>query len=216
MRASSDLRRLFVATRVRLIELELLFNRAEKMQTSEKHLYISYLVIEFDNLFLSFMREFAISILGGTRTVSGSRVYTSARFTKEPEASAYILATINPKVYAAKGSPRAITKRDEPILRDPSRLRRLLATSNASNLAQIDRAISISASFFTQAPTLRNFFAHKNLDTAAKVANLATRLGVPNLYRAEELVCARVRSVPSPLFIDWTSELKIFVEECVQ
>jgi hypothetical protein len=76
----------------------------------------------------------------------------------------------------------------------------------ASNYPVILTALSLPARAFTELPVFRNFYAHRNKDTAAQVAGLArSHLISPKLHPSE--VLAARAGGPNNLVSQYSSEL---------
>jgi hypothetical protein len=56
-------------------------------------------------------------------------------------------------------------------------------------------------------PTVRNFFAHRNSETALKVGRLSLRYGLKRIGHATDFVQAAQANRPVAIIEDWLAEL---------
>jgi hypothetical protein len=119
---------------------------------------IAFVAIEALNLWATFVRSFYLSCVHNARRESGSRVMVSVTgLQSDAAAIAFSVSVIK------------VARRGEPIWHDPGTLSKLLRAVGASNLTQVQAAISSQPYVFKALPTVRNFFAHRSLITAQKV-----------------------------------------------
>ena len=104
------------------------------------------------------------------------------------------------------------TKPLKPNFPDPSNLLSLAAAVGVSNLAQISSALSFGATYVSNLPTVRNFYAHRNDETFRKVQSKAALLGLGTNLRPCEFVCASLPSRPQNLISDWLDEMRLTIE----
>ena len=213
MRSYSDLEKLYDALAYRLLRLRRLYNSLSGRAVNDTGLVLANVVIELDNLVLSGLREFLISSLRGARTKLRVRVTVTSRFDDEDKISAYILSILNTRKYASIGFPLTLRRTEEPTIRDPRDIRKVLAASFASNLPSVDSALSLNSAIFRDLGTVRNFYAHRNADTWSKARNKAISSGILNVKHADEYVLAPLLPRPVSVFEDWLDDAELFFDE---
>lgn len=216
MRASSDLRKLHSAVQYRISRIKYRYISVLKCPKENNDLLITYCVIELDNMAVSTLREFAISCLKRARTLNGHRITINTSFNNEKEISAFILSIINTVRYEKIGKPKSISRDQEPTVRDPKDIKKILSNCNASNLTSLDTAISLNTGIFRDLATLRNFYAHRNEDTWKKVRNKARDIGIVSIQNPDEVVQATILGRPVSVFEDWLAEAAIFFNELMK
>jgi hypothetical protein len=76
--------------------------------------------------------------------------------------------------------------------------------------------LAFNFAVFRDIATVRNFYAHRNDDTARKVRAKARSMGIPTAYHADDLVTAAGVGRPVSLFEDWLREAQLFFEESMK
>lgn len=211
MTPSHRLRKLRQAAVKRLANMHLIAEPLSRTPSAEEDRLTAWLVIEALNLWAEFVRAYYLSGAIGARTESGSwMTYISVALPTTE-------AAIKHAVIVARGKPPKqprVLRRDEPAWHDKGLLLRLLKSTGASNLAQVQAALSVPSSFRDCLPTMRNFYAHRCGDTYQKAANVAVKLGLRALptLRPTEIMCAALPKRPQNLFADWLDEMWTVVE----
>lgn len=215
MRPTSDLSKLHEAVQYRLVRLRRLFSTAQNLDPRKSQL-LSYCVIELDNLLMSAVRVFAISSLRGARTSSGQRISTSIPFSSLEQISAYFLSVANSAKYSRMSNPVAVSRKDEPTIRDPRTTEQILSRCGASNLPSFQNALAWNFSVFMDVGTTRNFYAHRNDDTWRKVRTRAGGMGILNISHPDQLLLSRIPTRSLTIFEDWLDETELFFEEATK
>lgn len=213
MRSFTDLEKLYDAIAYRLIRIRRLYASRAARPSSDTGLVLANSVIELDNLVLSGLREFLVSSLRRARTKSGARVSVSQKFGNEEQISAFIVSVLNSRKYTNLNSPTNLKRGDEPTIRDPRDIRKLMAASGASNIPSIDSALSLNSPIFRDLGTVRNFYAHRNADTWRKAQDRARASGFLNIKRMDDYVLAPLPSRPGSIFEDWLDDAELFFDE---
>lgn len=155
---------------------------------SEDRRALAYVTIELDNLIIVGLRSYTKSSLLRSRTAAGVRITATVTPSSTEEAAALILKSLNPKGYAKKSSPAAISERDEEAFRDPKKSEKVLIDYSASNLPNLILALSLNASVFDEAKVCRHFFAHRTKNTYDAVKTFASNSGVFDFDTTENLL----------------------------
>ncbi len=213
MRPCSDLEKLFDAFAYRLLRIRRLFDAVNSRPLQDRDIVLANSVIELDNLVLGTMRQFLISSLRGARTKDGSRVKTTASFADEGEISAFILSILNSQKHKTLKYPTSIKRGDEPTIRDPRDVRKVLDAIKASNLGSVDNALALNSPIFRDLGTIRNFYAHRNADTWRKAKAKAVSVGALNVNHANDFVLMTLAPRPVSVFQDWLDDAEFFFDE---
>ncbi len=212
MRPVTDLGKMRVAFSGRLRRIRKVAVQSQTDGPEEHARALSFAVIELDNLVLGGMREFIISSLRGARTATGNRISVAGHFTSAESVAAYVLSIVQAVTYQRIGSPAAVDRRQEAKIRDPRQVDRVLSTCSASNIGSVRNALSLNTSLFSDIATVRNFYAHRNEDTWAKVRRQATEKGVLNIKHADEFVTRQIPGRPVSLLEDWLDDAELFFD----
>lgn len=173
---------------------------------------IAYAIIECINAWSVFAREYYLSCsLISAKTINGIPVTsTIQRFSSERDAILYSIQHLKPTLYARASASSSISPRDEPTWHET---RTLIVISNQlgwNNLATISSSFSYPTTFFEHCPTVRNFFAHRNKETAAKVVRLASRPPYSATVKsAAEFVGVRLPGRGQTLIEEWIEDLRL-------
>jgi hypothetical protein len=168
---------------------------------------VAFATIEALNLWGSFLRAYYISCFLGATMPQGGRVNIAVAGPR---------TTINALTFAMqtiKGKPKPPkNRRDEPSWYDQNNLLRLLTNCAASNLPKVQVALSYSTSAFSELPAMRNFFAHRNDETAQKTKDVARRLGLSVALRPSEILCSKAPGRPQNILADWLDDLSAVID----
>ncbi len=169
----------------------------------------AWLAVESLNLWAGFVRSYYLSGAIRSRTRSGSPVFFVA--VTFPDARAAIKhAVLQAGRAIKKPAPSRI---DEPPWHNKRVVLPLFANVGASNLAQIQAAFSIPATFMDYLPAVRNFYAHRCDETYAKAAGVAVKLGLSTIprLRPTEIMCSAMPTRPQNVITDWLDEMTAVV-----
>jgi hypothetical protein len=206
MRQAKTFVDLHEALNFRLTRLDTLARNLATQSDVVKRREAGYLAIELHNLWSGFARAMFVSVMCGTRTLSGARAFPQAVPVCAKPTDAIGLAT-GRVAGSPHGGRRGRTRFDEPSWFDKAIYTRLAAQFAFNNLPAITSAFAIPTSFFDLV-TVRNFFAHKNEGTAVKVARLGRRMyPTPPACPGKLLVDIVVPTNP-PLVIEWIHDAR--------
>ena len=168
---------------------------------------VAYTCIEALNLWGSFSRSFYISVALGVIDCSGIRVRASSR-QRAPSDAINIAVT---RMRSGRRGSGPWTQRDEPTWHDPRTLIVLFTHLSTSNLNTVQSALSYQTNVFRMLPTFRNFFAHRNEETAGKIKNRARNLGVSPTLRPCEILCTSQPGRSQHVLSDWLDDLRVVI-----
>jgi hypothetical protein len=82
-----------------------------------------------------------------------------------------------------------------------------------SHYAEVEAALGISTRVFEDLPTFRNFYAHRNEDSARKAVELARRYYLITGFRHPTQVLAQpAYRRPQALILDWLDDLAVIFD----
>jgi hypothetical protein len=173
---------------------------------------VSYVTIEALTAWANFAREFYLSCSWLNAKTSGGVIVQPAvqTFTSERDALLYAISLLKPQFYPSAAASLNINSRHEPTWHEASTLTRLSYGLGFNNNSQIIDAFSIQTRFFSDLPTIRNFFAHRNQRTAEKVLSLASRhpygLTISSPYQFR---MSLVPGKPDTILNDWLVDIRL-------
>ena len=212
MRATGDLSKLHDAITGRLARLRKLYAASmPPLPGSQPALAIA--AIELDNLVIASIRQFMISSLTGARTADGKKVTVTPRMKDEGEVAAFVLSVLSSQSFQNLGNPTRVARQHEFKIREPRFIERVMSSCSASNLISVQAAFSLPTTLFSDLPTIRNFYAHRNDDTWRKVKIRAQGLGVYRVRTADELLTSGLPGRPVTVFEDWLDDAELFFYE---
>lgn len=176
--------------------------------TPERERVVSYVTIEALNLWASFARAYYLSSALGARIRAGGRVTVQLQGIRTP-GDAITFSVV--KIQRRRGTG-PWKRRDEPAWHDPNTLLTLFGYLGASNLNEVHRAFGYQTGVFRQLPTFRNFFAHRNEETARKTADIARGYGLSPRLRPSEVLCTRSVGRPQNILADWLDDLRNVIQ----
>jgi hypothetical protein len=199
--------------------LESLYNLADSLPQAPDATHdraVAFCVIETLNTWAGFARSFYLSCVFRARRASGTRVTLGkeTHIRRPEQAIAFAVLTIRGTGYV-KGRKGAWRWSDEPKWYDPAVITRISPRLALSNHSQIQKAFGVPTAAFSEMPVLRNFYAHRNEDTANRVRGLIAAsyagYGFSHRTNPSELLCARLPGRPQNLLADHISDIRSVV-----
>jgi tRNA uridine 5-carbamoylmethylation protein Kti12 len=89
---------------------------------------------------------------------------------------------------------------------------RILNMAECSTAPGANAAWSIETNALAHLTIVRNYFAHRNRDTALRVKRLRSTYRIGSTTRPEELLLARARDRPQMVVEDWLDDLTVAIE----
>ncbi len=105
--------------------------------------------------------------------------------------------------------------RDEPDWQSGTVLFKSLQLVGASNATKVGNALSVPTDVLRHLPTVRNFYAHRVLYSAAKVRRLAPNYALRTDLRPEDFCSSFAPRRPQSVLVDWLSELQVLIDFAV-
>lgn len=207
-----NLDQLATQLRRRTAKLVLLVRSARSPADHEVDRCVAYATIEVLNAWSSFTRAFFISSALRARTATGVRVMITA----PGIATAQDALAVAMRKLRNKKAIGPVSRHQEPSWHPASNIITLISEIGASNLGAVTAALSYPTQAFRCLPIARNFFAHRNGDTAAQCRGLCASLSVPPVWRPSDVLLQRDYTRPNNLLTEWISDVVTVAELMVQ
>jgi hypothetical protein len=171
---------------------------------------MSYVTIQFLNLWSNFVRAYFLSCMLGARRESGPSVAVL-----HPGLTYHDALGIAVHVFRPAAMPMGSggwDRRDEPRWHDTHWILTLAASEAFSNVGDIGAALSIGTRAFIDLPVFRNYFAHRNELTRIAACNLALVNYIPVSSRPSRILLTRPLGRPQSLIEDWIDDVAFVVD----
>lgn len=210
MRPSSDLAKLSSCARRRLRRLRgPLVQHNAIVNSVELDRTVAYIVLEAVNTWTNFSRSYYLSFLAEPRRRVGTRVKIRNLSAATPGDMLLLAARACRGPLAAPPSDR----RSEPDWKDPTMLFRACQAVSPTHLIDVQNALSLQTRVFVDMPTFRNFYAHRNDETANRAVQLARRHYLIGGVRHPTAALLAIRHArPQSLLLDWLDEMEVVIE----
>lgn len=208
MRSSRSFAKLLRMAHSRLARLKALTISAISPTTdsSARDQQLSYVVLEAHNLWANFIRSYLLSCLFLPRRMHGGQVTLGNNAIVSPGDLVHCAA----KLQKGPMAPAPTTRRDEPKWHDVSMFLKTCQAIQCSHLMNIQAALSVQTRVFYDLPTFRNFYAHRNEESAEKALALARKqyLITTAVHPTDALTTPAIRR-PQSLVLDWLDDMYV-------
>lgn len=169
----------------------------------------AFVVVEAQNLWANFSRSFLLSLLKQPRRRSGVRAFIGDAAIATPGQVIHTAAMVAKGPHAAAPTSR----REEPAWHDPSVLIKTCVRLRVSNLNAVQGALSIQSRVLHDMPSFRNFYAHRNEESAEKAVNLVTRMyAIPPVRHPTDALVSSAPRRNQCVLLDWLDELNVLID----
>ena len=171
---------------------------------------LSSVVIETLNLWSNFSRQYVLSCLfRPTRALKMGRVQLSNAAIQTPGDLIHAAARIR----FGPTAPAPATRRQEPKWHEKDLLFKTCQAIGCSHLADVQAALSLGTRVFDDMPACRNFYAHRNDETAATVIALGKKQYlITGAEHPTDVLAFPAYKRPQPLILDWLDDMRIVME----
>lgn len=177
--------------------------------TSHREEALGWAVIEAANLWSNFVRSYLISLCFRPSRRLGGRVAIGNLAIKSPADVVHAAAIAAKGPYAAAPTSR----RDEPSWHDVSVFVRTSQRMQPSNIPQIEAALSVPSRVLTDLPVFRNFYAHRNKESAERAVGVGKNLHlIYGCCHPSDVLATRPYGRPQALILEWLDEMDAFME----
>jgi hypothetical protein len=181
-------------------------------QLRGQRVVVSYVAIELLNVWGSFCRSYFLSCTLRPRRVNGGRVTLANPVRSFDDAITLSITRHKPQLLRR---PRALGaswhRRDEPAWHDPVVLRTGCADLGCSHAADVQAALSLPTRAFIDLPVFRNFFGHRNGQTAEAARQAARFYAIRPSLHPTLILCQPPARRPYPLLVDWIDDISAIV-----
>lgn len=170
---------------------------------------LAHVTIEAQNVWSNFVRSYLISCVFSPKKVKGGRVTLGNQAILNPGDVVWAAAK------AARGptAPAPTSRREEPSWHDVPLFVRTAQALQCSHLAQIQSALSLQTRVLQDLPVFRNFYAHRNEESARKAVNLASSQYLIRGYRHPTMVLAQpAYRRTQAVILDWLDDMGSIME----
>ena len=173
---------------------------------SDRDKHLAYVVIETQNLWANFVRSYLLSCLLMPRRVLGGRVTLTNAAIRSPGDLLLCAAQVQKGPLA----PAPTTRREEPSWHDVQIFLRTCQTIGCSHLTVVQLGLSVQTRIFYDLPAFRNFYSHRNEESAERALGLVRRQYlITKAKHPTEALATSVLLRPQALVLDWLDELDV-------
>jgi hypothetical protein len=166
---------------------------------------LSCVVVQTQAVWSEFVRAYYLSLLLSPYDSSGRRIkIANAALRNEYDA---ITALILHLRLRNKTKP-AWSRIEEPRWHKPSTLTSGCQLLGSPTLQKVIAAVSIGSSVFDDLPRFRNFYAHRNEETARDAVALRVNYGIGLVSHPSSILLSYVPGRPQTIVEDWLDDLK--------
>jgi hypothetical protein len=209
MRESQSFSSLYVAAIKRLTRLRSTAVLGVAAANPARDRQVSYVVLEAQNLWTNFTRSYLISCLFRPKRRNGGRVtYNNAAIQTPGD----LLFSAN---RLAKGptAPAPLSRREEPAWHDPALFHNTCQTLQCSHLAHVQASLSLQTRVFYDLPPFRNFYAHRNEQSARKAVQLAkAQYLISGPRHPSDVLALPAKGRTQALILDWLDDMATVVD----
>ena len=191
----------------RIHRLRLLAREVVVPLDSQSRRALAYVVIESSTIWLEYSKAYYFFSAMKALDRQGTRISHQQAFVDEDDALGYAINVARPLV---KRKPR-YSHRDHPDWRAPGVINKLLEAMKASSLSAWQLGMGMQSHAPSDVFTMRNFFAHKNEESAVKARRLRTHYGVTQNLSPCELLANVPPQSQQPLVREWLDDLTAMV-----
>lgn len=193
----------------RCIKLQILGARASSPVDGPDAVTVSHVTIELVNLWAEFCRAYFLSCALRAKGPGGRVAHAQPSIRTPEDAITFAVHIATPRL---RSNPGPFTRYNEPPWHDAALFRQIMAALSPSILPRVDAALSQPVRVLPDVVTFRNFFAHRNEETATKVRSLARNYRLPTNRHPVETLISYPPGRPDPLLVDFASEIRLLVE----
>lgn len=166
---------------------------------------LAYVVIESQNTWSLFIRAFYLSCALSALRHDGSKVTCNAYGAR------HVSSAIDAAMNYLKPKTQTRRMRDEPTWHDKKTVIKLAIHLNFSNATDISSALSYPTDALEHLTITRNYYAHRNQETGAKIVNVARSYGLVGINHPDHLLKSVAPGRPQEILFDWFDDLRIIV-----
>lgn len=209
MNPSQDLTQLKQAALKRLARMRAIALIGLSSQAPPNTNQFSFVTIETQNLWSNFVRSYLLSCVFCPRRSKGGKVTLGNSAIQSP--GDVLLAAARSVRGPTAAAPT--NRREEPSWHDTSVFLKTASAIQCSHLNQIQGALSLQTRVLQDLPVFRNYYAHRNEETANKAIALASKQYLVRGYHHPTLVLAQpAYKRTQPIILDWLDDLRTIAD----
>jgi hypothetical protein len=209
MRPSQNLGALQTASRQRLARLRQRTVQGLAPDFTERDRSFAYVILETQNLWSNFVRSYVLSCLRRPSRINNPAVTLGNAAVATP-GDVLLIAT---RLWKGPAAPAPADRREEPPWHEKRFLLKTCQEMQCSHYADVEAALGIQTRVFEDLPTFRNFYAHRNEDSARRAVELARRYYLIRGCRHPTQVLARTaHGRTQALILDWLDDLGVILD----
>jgi hypothetical protein len=168
---------------------------------------IGYVLLEVHNLWASYWRQVYFSaVLLEARNRNDNRIF-GRRLLSERQAVVEAVRHVDARRAQRLARAARITHRDEPNWFDQSQCERIFRGLGFADQTDWIRLLAFDGQFASNAPTIRNFYAHKSRDTHDKLSTTRRNLGLSPDIRPVDIVLSIDPSSGQRIVVRWLTNM---------
>lgn len=206
-----DLEHLRSATEKRLADLESMTPGSRVLGSKQLDRTCAFVCIELLNCWVNFSRSLYFSSCFHAKDLNGTRIQTSKQLRRFADAQFFAAQRFTQRQLIVG----RIDHRTEPNWVSKDTVNILLSEIGASNSVAVASALTFPNRVLIDLATVRNFYAHRNSQTASKVGKLGVNYGMRSGVAATDLCIAYAPGRPQSVVRDWIAELRTISEFCL-
>ena len=214
MRPSKHLSRLRHKTNERHLEkLSILSHKVSSLPLPESDRTLSYVAIQCLNAWANFARAYFLSCTLSPWRENGLKIQLNNRSIRTfDDAMDAAIKRCRNRAWKRAGRRREWNRHDEPQWYKPDTLINSCDEIGCSNHMDIQSALSGQTKVFDHLPIFRNFYAHRNENTAVKAKQIAHNYSIPLRRHPTEILLTPAYGRPQILILDWIDDIGAVVE----
>jgi hypothetical protein len=171
---------------------------------------VAVVTIDLLNLWGAFSRAYVMSCIMRPRRANGGRVTVAMAGLDFNGVIGVAMRRHRPTL--PPRSNGSWNRRDEPPWHMSDTFLNCCADLGCSHLQDVQAAMSLGSRVFDDLRHFRNFFAHRNEDTARKARVLAPNYSIPSYRHPIEILASSPFGRPHALLVDWIDDLDVTIE----
>lgn len=165
---------------------------------------LTFVTVDLHNTCSAFLRSYFLSSATSAWLSNGMRITNPYAFRTQRDALTFAVKLVNSK----QGGNGPWLRHQEPAWHRSGLFLRILNAAGCSNAAGVNAAWSVGTNALTDLTTARNYFAHRNDQTATYLRALGTAYGVPSPQPPDVLLTTHGTGRPQSVLEDWFDDLE--------
>lgn len=196
-----------------LSKLRTFADGASQLPLPESDGILSYVAIQCLNAWANFARAYFLSCTLSPWRENGSKIQLSNPAIRTfNDAIDAAIKRCRSSTWKQAAKQREWDRHDEPRWHKPDTLIKSCDEIGCSNHIEIREVLSRQTQVFDHLRVFRNFYAHRNEDTAMKAKRIARDYSISLRYHPTEILLMPAYDRPQVLILDWIDDIEAVVE----